>query len=85
VGVGPFATTGTKADAGDAIGSAGIAAVVRATRVPVVAIGGIDATNLGDVIASGASMAAVVSAIARAPDPTGMARRLVAAWPHTSR
>jgi thiamine-phosphate pyrophosphorylase len=58
---------------------------VRATRVPVVAIGGIDATNLWDVIASGASMAAVVSAIARAPDPAVMARRLVAAWPHASR
>ncbi len=80
VGVGPFAATGTKADAGDAIGIAGIAAVVRATRVPVVAIGGIDAANLADVIASGASMAAVVSAVARAPDPAGMARRLVAAW-----
>jgi thiamine-phosphate diphosphorylase len=85
VGVGPFAATGTKADAGDAIGAAGIAAVVRATRVPVVAIGGIDAANLGAVASTGASMAAVVSAIARAPDPAGMTRRLVEAWERSPR
>ncbi len=80
VGVGPFASTATKADAGAAIGIAGVAAVVRATALPVVAIGGIDVSNLADVAASGAAMAAVVSAIARAPDPHEAAAALVRRW-----
>jgi thiamine-phosphate pyrophosphorylase len=80
VGVGPFAATATKADAGAAIGVAGIAAVVRATPLPVVAIGGIDAENLAEVAASGAAMAAVVSAIAKASDPRAAASALVRRW-----
>jgi thiamine-phosphate pyrophosphorylase len=80
VGVGPFAATGTKSDAGAAIGAAGVRRVVEATRLPVVAIGGIDARNLAEVAGSGASMAAVISAIARARSPEGAARELVAGW-----
>jgi thiamine-phosphate diphosphorylase len=80
VGVGPFASTATKADAGRAIGSAGVAAVVRAMALPVVAIGGIDVHNLAEVAASGAAMAAVVSAIAKAPDPRAAAALLVRHW-----
>lgn len=80
VGVGPFAATGTKRDAGPAIGAAGVARVVAATRLPVVAIGGIDAANIAAVAASGAAMAAVISAIARAPHPAAAARTLVDRW-----
>jgi thiamine-phosphate pyrophosphorylase len=80
VGVGPYATTLTKADAGPAIGVAGVAAVVAATRLPVAAIGGIDASNLAGVKRSGAAMAAVVSAFARAPDPRAAAAELIALW-----
>jgi thiamine-phosphate diphosphorylase len=80
VGVGPYAATGTKADAGAAIGEAGVRAVVGATSLPVVAIGGIDADNLAGVARSGAAMAAVISAIARAADPASAARDLVARW-----
>jgi thiamine-phosphate pyrophosphorylase len=80
VGVGPFAATNSKSDAGPAIGTAGIAAVVRSTRLPVVAIGGIHAGNLAEVFASGASMAAVISAIAAAPDPEAATRDLVDRW-----
>jgi thiamine-phosphate diphosphorylase len=80
VGVGPFAATSTKPDAGAAIGAAGVRAVVAATSLPVVAIGGIDATNLGDVAQTGAAMAAVVSALARAADPRTAAAELVQRW-----
>jgi len=80
VGVGPFAATGTKRDAGPAIGTAGIARVVAATRLPVVAIGGIDAANIAAVAASGAAMAAVISAIACARDPALAAQTLVHRW-----
>jgi thiamine-phosphate pyrophosphorylase len=80
IGVGPFAATGTKRDAGPAIGAGGVARVVASTRVPVVAIGGIDASNIAAVAASGAAMAAVISAIALAPDPALAARTLVECW-----
>ncbi len=80
VGVGPFAATGSKADAGSAIGERGVASVVRATHLPVVAIGGIDVANLDGVARSGAAMAAVISAISAAPDPASAARALVARW-----
>lgn len=80
LGVGPFAPTHTKADAGPAIGAAGVRAVVAATRLPVVAIGGIGLHNLTEVVSCGAAMAAVISALARAPDPAATARALIAAW-----
>jgi thiamine-phosphate diphosphorylase len=50
-------------------GLVGLAAVVRATRLPVVAIGGVDASNLASALRAGASGVAVVSAVAAAPDP----------------
>ena len=80
IGTGPFAHTGTKADAGGAIGVAGIAAVVGAVNVPVVAIGGIDRSNIDAVVRSGAHMAAIISAIALAPDPEATTRALRACW-----
>jgi thiamine-phosphate pyrophosphorylase len=80
VGVGPYAATSTKLDAGAAIGARGIAAVVRATALPVVAIGGIDARSLDDVARSGARMAAIASAFARAADPQALAVELVQRW-----
>jgi thiamine-phosphate pyrophosphorylase len=80
VGVGPFAVTGSKPDAGAAIGAAGVAAVVGATRLPVIAIGGIGPDEIPAVVRSGAAMAAVISAIARAPDAAEAARTLVRRW-----
>lgn len=43
--------------------------VVEAVDIPVFAIGGIDATNVRDVLATGASGVAVIAAILHAPDP----------------
>jgi len=80
LGAGPFAATSTKGDAGPAIGVAGVARVVAATTLPVAAIGGIELANLGDVARSGAALAAVISALARAPEPEAAARALVARW-----
>jgi thiamine-phosphate pyrophosphorylase len=80
VGVGPFAATGSKLDAGAAIGAAGIAAVAAATALPVVAIGGIGLASLPSVAGTGAAMAAVISAFARAPDPQAAARAFVERW-----
>jgi thiamine-phosphate diphosphorylase len=80
VGTGPFAATATKGDAGPAIGIEGVRAVVRATSLPVVAIGGIDANNLAEVKSTGAAMAAVVSALTRSGDPRRAAAQLIARW-----
>jgi thiamine-phosphate pyrophosphorylase len=80
VGTGPFAATASKADAGEAIGAAGVSAVVSATRLPVAAIGGIGLDELAAVAAAGARMAAVISAIAAGPDPRANARALVERW-----
>jgi thiamine-phosphate pyrophosphorylase len=53
--------------------------VASATDLPVVAIGGIDASSAPDVLAAGASGVAVVSAIGAADDPVEATRALVRA------
>lgn len=76
LGVGPVKATGTKGDAGSAIGTAGIAAVRALTGVPLVGIGGIDAAITPDVVKAGADGVAVVSAICAAADPKAAAETL---------
>jgi thiamine-phosphate pyrophosphorylase len=66
VGAGPIWTTPTKRDADPPLGFEGLAAVCAAVSVPVVAIGGIDASNAADCLAAGASGVAVVRAAAEA-------------------
>lgn len=50
--------------------------VAAAVDLPLLAIGGIDAENVGDVIACGASGVAVITAITTAPDPSAAASSL---------
>ncbi|MGA0236584.1 MAG: thiamine phosphate synthase, partial [Alphaproteobacteria bacterium] len=45
IGVGPAFPTGTKSDAGDALGATGIAAIIDGISLPAVAIGGINEKN----------------------------------------
>jgi thiamine-phosphate pyrophosphorylase len=76
---GPFATTATTPDAGAAVGAAGIARVRARTELPLVAIGGLDAANLGAAIGAGADGVAHVSAIVAAADPEAASRELAGA------
>ncbi|MGH9798083.1 MAG: thiamine phosphate synthase, partial [Candidatus Polarisedimenticolia bacterium] len=76
LGVGPVFPTGTKPDAGEAIGTGRLAAVAAAVSIPVVAIGGITADNVAAVFAAGAAGAAVVSAVVAAEDVSAAARAL---------
>jgi thiamine-phosphate pyrophosphorylase len=76
---GPFAATATKSDAGAAVGAAGIARVRALSALPLIAIGGLDAGNLGAAVGAGADGIAVVSAIMAAPDPAAASRELRAA------
>lgn len=80
IGVGSMYATGTKHDAGAPIGPEGIRAAVRAVDLPVVAIGGITLERIAEVRATGAAMAAVITAISRASNRTAAARALVDAW-----
>jgi len=62
IGAGPVWPTPTKADAAAPIGLDGLAAICEAVDVPVVAIGGIDASNARDCLNAGAAGVAVVRA-----------------------
>jgi len=57
-------------------GSESLARMVRSVRLPVVAIGGITAGRVPEVIAAGAAGIAVISAILGSPDPRGAAEEL---------
>jgi thiamine-phosphate diphosphorylase len=76
LGVGAIYATGTKADAGEAVGVSRVQAIHRAVPIPVVGIGGITAENAADVIRAGAAGVAVISAVALAPDMVAATRRL---------
>jgi thiamine-phosphate pyrophosphorylase len=62
VGAGPVWATPSKTDADAPIGLHGLAAICEAVRVPVVAIGGVDATNARACVEAGAAGVAVVRA-----------------------
>jgi thiamine-phosphate pyrophosphorylase len=69
LGVGPTFATASKAGLPDPIGVSGVAAVVEAVDVPVIAIAGISADRVEEVLATGAWGVAVIGAVADAPDP----------------
>lgn len=68
VAAGPIFATSTKPDAGKPYGPGLIGRIKAATKLPVVAIGGINASNLAEVVRAGADGVAVISAVASQPD-----------------
>lgn len=76
LGAGPVFATPTKADASPPTGLAGLREIRRGTRIPLVAIGGINSGNVADVVRHGADGIAVVSAIISSPNPGWAARKL---------
>ena len=66
IGAGPVWSTPSKPDAAEPIGLDGLAEICRMVAIPVVAIGGVDATNAGDCIRVGAAGVAVIRAAADA-------------------
>lgn len=63
IGAGPIWATPSKPDADEPIGLDGLREVCLAVTIPVVAIGGIDASNAADCIRAGASGVAVIRAV----------------------
>jgi thiamine-phosphate pyrophosphorylase len=78
-GVGPLFGTPSKLDAAPALGIASAAALGRLAHRPMVAIGGVDASNAQAVVAAGFDGVSVIRAVLSAPDPEGAARTLRAA------
>ncbi len=76
LGVGAVFPTGTKDDA-DAVSYNTLKAICEAVDIPVVAIGGIGAHNVGQLVGSGICGIAVVSAIYAQPDIQQAARTLL--------
>jgi thiamine-phosphate pyrophosphorylase len=62
IGAGPVWSTPSKEDADPPIGLDGLGEICRAVSVPVVAIGGVDASNAADCIRAGAAGVAVIRA-----------------------
>ena len=79
-GVGPVYETPTKAGR-PAAGLDYVRYAAGHARLPWFAIGGIDESNIADVVAAGADRIAVVRAITDAPDPERAAASLRAALP----
>jgi thiamine-phosphate pyrophosphorylase len=78
VGVGPVYPTPTK-EGRPAVGLDYVRHAAAHAQMAWFAIGGIDAGNVGEVVAAGATRVAVVRAIADARDPEAAARELRAA------
>jgi thiamine-phosphate diphosphorylase len=82
VGLSPVWSTSTKTDTAPALGLEGVRELLaaRPAGLPAVAIGGINATNAAEVIATGVDGICVVSAIAAATRPREAAARLKELW-----
>jgi thiamine-phosphate pyrophosphorylase len=76
LGVGAVYPTGSKADAGEAIGLEGLAEILAAVKIPVVGIGGVNAGNAAEVLKTGAAGIAVISGILSQPGIEEAARNL---------
>src|SRR5574341_1606069 len=68
IGFGPMFPTGTKSTGYEPRGLEALREVRSATRLPILAIGGISLANIEGVIRAGATAPAMISAVVAAPD-----------------
>jgi len=80
LGFGPVFPTATKPDAGEPVGLAVVRELKAANILPIVAIGGIDESNIAQVAAAGADAASVISAVVKADDMEAACKKLAAAF-----
>jgi thiamine-phosphate pyrophosphorylase len=76
IGVSPVFATPTKTDTKGVWGLAGLQKIKAFSRHPLVAIGGLNMSNVRETILAGADIVAVVSAICAASDPQATAQKL---------
>ncbi len=79
---GPAYETPSKPGYGPEIGRKGLAEIAAATRVPVLAIGGLNPTRAAEILAAGPVGIAVMGSVMRAPDPGQEVRALLATVAH---
>jgi thiamine-phosphate pyrophosphorylase len=77
IGFGPIYPTTSKDRPDPVQGLEGLQAVRRQITLPIVAIGGITAATMPDVLAAGADAVAMIGEIVRAPDVAARVRSLV--------
>ena len=77
---GPAFQTASKPGYGPALGPEGLAAIVAATPLPIIAIGGIEADTVAICRRAGVAGIAVMGGVMRAKDPAAEVRALIAAW-----
>jgi thiamine-phosphate pyrophosphorylase len=75
---GPAYETASKPGYGPEIGRKGLSDLARAARVPLVAIGGLNATRAAEVLAAGVVGIAVMGSIMRSADPARDMKALLA-------
>ena len=75
IAVGPMFETTTK-DAGQPVGPALLTEARGMTDVPIVAIGGINMENIGQIVSAGGSCVAVSAAVSSAENPKAAAKAL---------
>jgi thiamine-phosphate pyrophosphorylase len=75
---GPAFETASKPGYGPEIGRKGLADIAAAARVPILAIGGINAARAAEVLASGPAGIAVMGGVMRAADPGAAMKALLA-------
>jgi thiamine-phosphate pyrophosphorylase len=76
---GPVFPTPSKPGYGPALSAKGLADIVKVSRVPVIAIGGVTRENVADCIQAGAAGVAVMGGVMRAADPAAQIRALISA------
>lgn len=71
IGFGPVFRTETKENASPVVGLKNLTHACKESSVPVVAIGGIGLTQVGEVLGAGATSVAVISALMASPNIAG--------------
>jgi thiamine-phosphate pyrophosphorylase len=77
IGLGPIFPTQTKKSHYEPLGTGIVSWAAAQTRLPCVAIGGIDKSNIGEVVRAGSDCVAVVSAVMAADDLALATRELI--------
>ena len=76
---GPAHETASKPGYGPALNASGISAIAKRSPIPVIAVGGLAAHNLSDIMKAGAAGIAVMGGIMRAEDTAAEMRDLLVA------
>ena len=79
IAFGPIFPTASKDNPGPVVGLEGLREARRATRKPLVAIGGITLHDVPEIIAAGADSVAVIGDLLKSPDIRARAREFISA------